>query len=168
MELDYYENLSDDSALHRWPTDGTKLRAGQHEDRADVEGHAGYGHVLLGRVRAKAGEIGAALDAQGSFEHTSEYAKNTPLIQILTALAAVEVHMDAQWARHLGDQTVAVIDGEGRRLVEQALGGLFVHMKDYLNAASDGRVDELRVPAGLFNDVEDFAPDARKVGIFLG
>ncbi|MFB3131357.1 MAG: hypothetical protein ACE10K_02415, partial [Rhodothermales bacterium] len=101
MDLDYYDNLSDDAALQKWPSDGTRLRAGRNEDRTDVNGHAGYATYLLVRVKAVAGEIDAALQAQSSFEHTSEYARTMPLVQILSAFADVEAHMDAQWARHL-------------------------------------------------------------------
>ncbi len=168
MDIDYYDNLSDDAALHKWPSDGTKLRAGRNEDRTDVDGHAGYATSLLERVQAKAGEISAALDAQGTFEHTSEYASNTPLVQVLSAFADVEAHMDRQWSRHEAGQTVGVIDGDGRRLIDQATAGLYTHMKSYRNAVNRGGIGEIDQPeADISADVSDVTADTLKVNSFL-
>ncbi len=168
MDLDYYDDLSDDAALHKWPSDGTKLRAGQQGDRDDVNGHAGYAASLLQRVQAKAGEIDAALQAQGTFKHTSEYARNTPLMQILSAFADVAAHMDAQWARHQEGKTVSVIDGEGRRLIDQATAGLYTHMKSYQNAVDGSRIGELeRLASDLPADVSDVMPDRLKANSFF-
>ncbi len=168
MDLDYYDSLSDDAALHRWPSDGTKLRAGRHEDRTDLDGHAGYATSLLQRVKDKAGEINAALNAQGTFKHTSEYASTTSLVQIITAFANVETDMDRQWDRHTGGQTVGVIDGDGRRLIDQAAAGLFTHMKSYNNAVSGGRIGEVEKPdADLPDDLDGITPDQSEVFFFL-
>ncbi len=168
MDLDYYDNLSDDAALQKWPSDGTKLRAGRNEDRTDVNGHAGYATSLLQRVKDKAGEINAALDAQGTFNHTSQFAQDKPLIQILTAFADAETHMDRQWARHQSGKTVGVIDGDGRRLIDQATAGLYTHMKSYSNAVNDGRIGEVKSPEpDLPADVSGITPDAGKVADFL-
>ena len=168
MDLYYYEELRDDAALHRWPNDGTKLRAGPIEDRTDVNGHAGYATSLLERVQAKAGEIDAALQAQGTFRHTSEYAKNTPLIQILSAFPEVAAHMDAQWARHQQGETVGIIDGDGRRLIDQATAGLYAHMKSYANAFDAGHIGDLEGPsAKLPAHVSCIIADTLKVKSFL-
>lgn len=166
MDPDYYDDLSDDAALHKWPRDGTKLRAGKHSNRTDLQGHAGYASDLLERVIEKAGEIDAVLQAQGSFKHTSEYARNKPLMQILSAFAEVETHMERQWERHLDGQTVSIIDGEGRRLIDQATAGLFAHMKSYANALAGNRIGdppESDLPAA----VGDITPDSLKVHLFL-
>lgn len=168
MDLDYYDNLSDDAALHKWPRDNTKLRAGRNENRTDIDGHAGYATSLLQRVKDKAGEIDAALQAQGTFKHTSLYAESTPLMQILSAFADVEAHMDRQWARHLDGKTVGIIDGDGRRLVDQATGGLYAHMKSYGNALNRGGIRELEGPeSDLPADVSDVTADTLKVNRFL-
>ena len=168
MDLDYYDNLSDDAALQKWPSDGTRLRAGRNEDRTDVNGHAGYATSLLQRVKDKAGEINAALAAQGTFKHTSFFAENTPLLQILSAFADAEVHMDAQWARHQAGQTVGVIDGDGRRLLDQATAGLFTHMKSYGNALDRNRVGEINpLESDLPADVSGVTADTLKVNNFL-
>ena len=168
MDLDYYDDLSDDAALHKWPNDGTKLRAGQHGDRDDVDGHAGYAASLLQRVQAKAGEIDAALQAQGTFKHTSQFAKDKPLIQILSAFAEVAAHMDAQWARHQEGMTVGTIDGDGRRLIDQAIAGLFAHMKSYKNALDGNRIGETNpLEPDLPAEVSGVTPDTLKVEIFL-
>ncbi len=168
MDLDYYDDLSDAAALHKWPNDGTKLRAGQHGDRDDVNGHAGYATSLLERVQAKAGEIDAALQAQGTFKHTSQFAQDKPLIQILSAFADAEAYMDRQWARHQAGKTVGVIDGDGRRLIDQATAGLYTHMKSYRNAVNDGRIGEVNPPEpDLPADVSGISPDEGKVADFL-
>ncbi len=168
MDLDYYDDLSDDAALHKWPNDGTKLRAGQHGDRDDVNGHAGYATSLLERVQAKAGEISAVLDAQGTYKHTSQFAQDKPLIQILSAFAEVAAHMDRQWRRHQAGKTVGVIDGDGRRLIDQATAGLFTHMKSYRNAVNRGGIGEIDVlEADLSADVSDVTADTLKVNSFL-
>ena len=168
MDLDYYDNLSDDAALQKWPSDGTRLRAGRNEDRTDVNGHAGYATSLLQRVKDKAGEINAALAAQGTFKHTSFFAENTPLLQILSAFADAEAHMDAQWARHQAGQTVGVIDGDGRRLIDQATAGLFTHMKSYRNALNRGGIGEINpLESDLPADVSDVTVDTLKVKDFL-
>ncbi len=168
MDLDYYDDLSDDAALHKWPNDGTRLRAGQHGDRDDVNGHAGYATSLLQRVQAKAGEIDAALEAQGTFKHTSEYAKNTPLVQILSAFAEVATHMYAQWAKHQDGMTVGMIDGDGRRLIDQATAGLYTHMKSYSNALNRGGIGEIEEPeSDLSADISDVKADTLKVNAFL-
>ncbi len=168
MDLDYYDNLSDDAALQKWPSDGTRLRAGRNEDRTDVNGHAGYAASLLERVQAKAGEIDAALQAQGLFRHTSQFAKDKPLMQLLSAFADVETHMDAQWARHQEGETVGIIDGDGRRLIDQATAGLYTHMKSYRNALDGNRIGEIEEPeADLSADISDVTADTLKVNAFL-
>ena len=166
--LEYFDELSDAAALYNWPSDGTRLRAGRNEDRTDVNGHAGYATSLLQRVKDKAGEINAALEAQGTFKHTSQFAKDTSLMQILTAFPTVAAHMDAQWARHLEGKTVGIIDGDGRRLIDQATGGLFAHMKSYRNALDGNRIGELEGPeTDLPADVSDITADTLKVNSFL-
>ena len=168
MSLDFYDDLSDDARMHRWPRDNTVLRAGRNSDRDDENGHAGYASSLLARVREKAGEIRAALDAQGTFRHTSRFAEDTPLLQILTAFADVAAHMDAQWARHQAGETVGVIDGDGRSLMDQATGGLFAHMKSYRNAVDGDRLGEINPPEpDLPADVSGITPDTLKVDSFL-
>lgn len=166
MDLDYYDNLSDDAAQQKWPRDGTKLRAGMQGDRTDVEGHAGYAASLLERVQAKAGEIDAALQAQGLFRHTSQFAKDKPLMQILSAFADVAAHMDAQWARHQEGKTVSIIDGEGRRLIDQATAGLHIHMKSYRNALDGNRIGDPQA-SDLSADIGDVIADSLKVNSFL-
>jgi len=168
MDLDFYDNLSDDARMHRWPSDNTVLRAGRNSDRNDENGHAGYASALLARVRSKAGEIKAALDAQGTFRQTSRFAQDTPLLQILSAFADVAADMDAQWARHQAGKTVAVIDGNGRSLIDQATGGLYAHMKSYSNAVNGDRIGEINPPEpDLPADVSGVTADTLKVDNFL-
>ena len=166
MDLDYYENLSDDGALHKWPRDGSKLRAGPQGDREDKNGHAGYAASLLERVQAKAGEIDAALQAQGLFRHTSQFAKDNPLMRILSAFAEVAAHMDDQWKRHQDGQLVAIIDGDGRNLIDQATSHLHKHMKSYKNALDGNRIDD-PLQSDLPANVSEITADSLKVNAFL-
>ncbi len=168
MDLDFYDNLSDDARMHKWPRDNTVLRAGRNSDRTDENGHAGYASALFARVRSKTGEIKAALKAQGTFRQTSRFAQDTPLLQILSAFADVAADMDRQWARHLAGETVGVIDGDGRSLMDQATGGLYAHMKSYQNAVNGNRIGEINPPEpDLPADVSDIAADTLKVDNFL-
>ena len=128
-DINTFRTLQEDSEDRKYPRDNSDLR----------QAHADYASGLLARVKAEEGVIIAALSAKQDPEwnETSQFAKDHPMEQVLTGFAEVEDSMSRQKQRADEGKTVTLLDGKRRRVLGQAMAGLFAHMKTFYNSGGE-------------------------------
>ena len=144
-DLQTFRDIQKDSEDKKYPRDGTKLR----------RNHADYARSISSRVKAEEGVIMAALRAKQTDEwvERSQFAKDHPFEQVLSAFPEIERFMNTQERRHAGGQLVELLDGKRRHVLGQACAALYTHMKSFLNSGVAVR------PL----DADDFAEDLSEV-----
>ena len=155
-DLQTFRAIQKDAEDKRYPRDNTKARPT----------HANYAEDILDRVKAERGIIRAALQAKQADEwiETSQFARDHPFEQVLTAFPEVERFIARQEQRRRAGQLVTLIDGKRRHVLSQACAALYTHMKSFFKSG----VEITPVDADSFaEDLTQVVPDATAIVEFF-
>jgi hypothetical protein len=128
--------------------------------------HAAYAEGLLARVEAQGADIMAArrMKKTKGWEETSQYAKDHPFDQVLSAFPEVRRFIATQRKRAQEGKTVGLLDSDRRHVLGQACAGLMTHMKSWIAAGSPTVSKD---PSAFAKELSEVTPDAAAiVGFF--